>query len=110
MRYEYEAAQRTARKVQYQVFYSWGDADEVMSAEANDSAEEDIPALEADRTHHILSITTVTGTNYKIGSLLKIRLKRIACTGTEPAEDPFVEMVGVHYQINTLGSRTQTVK
>ena len=41
----------------------------------------------------------------KIGSIIKLRLKRIAGTGTEPAVNPFVEMVGIHYQKDTLGSR-----
>ena len=100
----------TERKVKYQVFYSWGDEGEVMPAEANANAEETIVASEADKTHHYLDIAAVTGTNYKIGSLLKVRLKRIAGTGTEPANDPFVEMVGVHYQVNTMGSRQKLVK
>jgi len=100
----------TARKVKYQVFYSIGDGAEVMAAEANLSDEEDIIASEADKMHHRLTVGAITGTNYKIGALLKIRVKRITGTGTEPANDPFVEMIGVHYQIDTLGSRQETVK
>ena len=100
----------TARKVQYQAFFSWGDMDEVMGAEDNLSAEADIPAFEADRTHRYLELGSVTGTNYRMGSIIKVRIKRIACTGTEPDDDPFVEMVGIHFHKNTLGSRQEFVK
>jgi hypothetical protein len=100
----------TERKVQYQAFWSWGDMNETMSVEDDLSGEATIVAFEADRTHHVLDIGELTGTTYKIGSLLKMRIKRIACTGTEPADDPFVEMVGVHYKRNTLGSRQEYVK
>lgn len=100
----------TARKAKYTVYYSWGDTDEVMSAEGSLTAEVTITANLADKTHLYLDIGDVTGTNYKIGSLLKMRVKRIAGTGTEPAVDPFVEQVGIHYQIDTIGSREETVK
>ena len=100
----------TERKVKYIIYYSWGDKDEVMSAEANVSDEQTIVVSEADRTHHVVSLGVVTGTGYKINSALKMRVKRIAGTGVEPANDPFVEMVGVHYQKNTLGSRERLAK
>jgi len=100
----------TARKVQYQVFFSWGDMDEVMGAEDSLSAEADIPAFEADRTHRYLELGSVAGASYKMGSIIKVRIKRIACTGTEPDDDPFVEMVGLHFRKNTLGSRQEHVK
>jgi len=100
----------TARKVKYQIFYDIGDMGEQMAGEANFSGEEDIPANEPDITHHYIDIGEITGTNYKVGSLLKLRVKRIAGTGVEPISDPFVEMIGVHYQIDTLGSRTEFVK
>jgi len=100
----------TARKVQFQIFWSWGDMGEAMSAEATATGEADIVAFEADRTHHYLDIAELAGAGYLIGSLLKVRIKRIACTGTEPASDPFVEMIGVHYKRNTLGSRQEYVK
>jgi hypothetical protein len=100
----------TARKVKYTIYYSWGDTDEVMSAQASLTAEATITANLADKTHLFLDMGDITGTNYKIGSILKLRVMRIAGTGTEPAVDPFVEMIGIHYQIDTVGSRQELVK
>lgn len=100
----------TARKVKYTIYYSWGDMDEVMSAQGSLTAELTITANLADKTHLFLDMGDITGTNYKIGSLLKMRVIRIAGTGTEPAVDPFVEQAGIHYQIDTIGSRQELVK
>jgi len=100
----------TARKAKYIVYYSWGDMNEVMSAQASLTAELTIAANLADKTYLFLDMGDITGTNYKIGSLLKMRVMRIAGTGTEPANDPFVEQVGIHYQIDTIGSRQELIK
>lgn len=37
---------------------------------------------------------------------VKMRIKRIAGTGTEPINDPFVGQVGIHYESDTIGSRS----
>ena len=100
----------TERKAKYTVYYSWGDMDEVMSGEGSLTQEVTIAANLADRTHLFLDMLDITGATYKIGSMLKLRVKRIAGTGTEPAADPFVEQVGIHYQINTIGSRQELIK
>ena len=100
----------TDRKVKYTAYYAVGDMEEAMAAEANGSAELTITAATSDKTHRYLDIVTITGTGYKIGAAIKIRLKRIASTGTEPSSDPFVEMVGIHYPVNTMGSRTEGAK
>jgi len=100
----------TERKVKYTVYYSWGDMDEAMSAEGSVTEEATITAALADKTHLFLDLGDITGTNYKIGSLLKLRVKRVAGTGTEPANDPFVEMIGIHYQCNSVGSETELIK
>ena len=98
------------RKARYTVYYTWGDMNEVMSAEGSLTAELTIPLNTTDMTHLLLDMGDITGTGYKIGSLFKCRVKRIAGTGTEPTSDPFVSMVGIHYQIDTIGSRTELVK
>ena len=100
----------TARKVKYIIYYSWGDMDEAMSAEASLTAEQDIIANLPDKTHLLLDMGDIAGGTYKINSLLKFRVKRVAGTGTEPANDPFVEQIGIHYQIDTVGSRTEFIK
>ena len=41
-----------------------------------------------------------------------MRLKRVAKTagGADPAANPFVLQIGVHYQIDTLGSASVSAK
>jgi hypothetical protein len=100
----------TVRKAKYTVYYSWGDNGEVMSAEGSKTAEVTIAAALADKTHLLLDLGSIAGVGYKINSILKLRIKRVAGTGTEPAADPFVEMVGVHYQADFIGSEGELVK
>lgn len=100
----------TARKVKYRVYYSWGDIGEAMSAEASLTAEYDIPANCPNKTHFLLDLGAVVGTGYKIGSIFKMRVMRIAGTGVEPAVDPFVEMIGIHYQADFIGSTNEMSK
>lgn len=103
----------TARKVKYTVYYTWAQPNtgsNVFSAESSLTAELDIPANQADKSSFYLSLGTITGTNMKIGAQIKFRIKRVACTGTEPISDPFLGMVGVHYQIDSIGSRSLSTK
>lgn len=65
-----------------------------------------IAANEADKTHKYSTIGTIDMTGFKIGAMVVIRLKRITATGTAPASNPFVGMVGIHYSVNSDGSRT----
>ena len=101
-----------ATKAQYTIYYSWGDMNEAMSAQASLTAELTIPANTPDKTHLFLDMGDIAGATYKIGSLLKMRVTRIAKSagGANPAADPFVEQVGIHYQIDTIGSRQELVK
>lgn len=100
----------TERKVQYVVYFAIGDMGEVMSAEGSLTAEKTIVANQADRTHLYLDMGDIQGLTYKIGALIKLRIKRIDGSGTEPAASPFVEMVGIHYQVDALGSRNEGTK
>jgi len=100
----------TERKAKYTIYYSIGDMDEVMSAQASLTAEATITANLADKTHLFLDMGDITGTGFKIGSIIKMRVTRVAGTGTEPASNPFVEMVGIHYQCNTVGSESELTK
>jgi len=100
----------TDRTVQFTFYYDWGDSSEVMDWEANFTAELTIPANTTDRTHLYLHLWMITWTTKRIGSLFKCRVKRIASTGTEPSNNPFVEMIGLHYMQDTLGSSTPGAK
>jgi len=96
------------RDVNYEVEYCWGDVDEVFSvANIITSGDYTIPGGTADRTHLLIPIDTINGANYKIGSMLKVRFRRIALTGggTAPTNDPFVLKVGFHCLEDSIGSR-----
>lgn len=103
----------TARKVKYILYYTYGLPDNGTNqwiAEASLTAELTIPANQADKSAYYLSMGTVSGTNIKIGTQFKCRIKRIAGTGAEPINDPFLGQVGIHFQADTLGSRTISAK
>lgn len=74
--------------------------------------EQVIPAGTATKTHMYVDLGTIDGTNIYIGSVIKIRLRRIANTGPqgEPAANPYALMVGLHYQTDTVGSRNELTK
>ena len=66
-----------------------------------------IPDGTADKTHLIYDLgAAVTGTNFDIGADITVRIERgTPATGTAPASDPFLSMVGLHIAKDTLGSR-----
>lgn len=90
--------------VKWQIFYTMGELS-AYSAEASASAETIIPAATADKTGFFTDIVTIPMTGYTIGTNIVMRLKRIAATATAPAANPFASMVGIHYQIESIGSR-----
>jgi len=100
----------TVRGVKWEIDYTWANNLEVGNYTAFPSAttlssETSIAENEPDKTHKYTSVLSFTPTGGKIGACLCISLKRIASvTNTAPANNPFVIMVGVHYQIDTIGS------
>ena len=65
----------------------------------------------ADGVHEYIDMGDITGTGYKIGAIVCFLFKRVALVGGDsPSDDPFVVSVGCHYQIDTMGSSTETVK
>ena len=102
----------TVRGVKWEVELSYADMNNsVFITPVVASAETAIPANQADRTAFYTSIHTFTPTGYKIGTQMGFMIKRIASvTNTAPAANPFVMSVGVHYIIDTVGSRTISAK
>lgn len=47
----------------------------------------------------------ITGTDFKIGDQFMFTLTRVLATGDAYAGDALIETAGIHYQIDTLGSR-----
>lgn len=47
----------------------------------------------------------IVGTTFKIGDQFMFTLTRVAATADDYAGDCLIETAGIHYQIDTLGSR-----
>ena len=70
------------------------------------SAETLIPASTPDKTNIYTSVLTFTPSGGLVGLNILMSLKRIASViNPSPSSDPWVFMVGIHEQENTLGSR-----
>lgn len=104
-----------ARYVKWQIEYCYAIGSSsapftAFSATTTISAETTIPAATTANSHIYTSIGTFTPSGGKIGMQLKIRLKRIAASGTAPSNNPFALQVGIHIEQDTLGSRTTSTK
>lgn len=96
--------------VKYEVTYCITPKDGTAS-ETTISAQFEIPADTPDKTHFIETIGTITGTGFTIGDDITLRFRRIADVGgTDPANDPFVSMIGIHIPEDTQGSRQVAMK
>ncbi len=100
-----------SRYVRFEVEYTWANFNSALPATATiTSADLLIPANTTDRTHLIFDIGSFTPAGGKIGAHVKARIKRVAAVGTAPTNDPFAELVQLHIECDTLGSRLITTK
>lgn len=74
------------------------------------TAETTIPANTPTKTGCYTSIGVINDPSLKFGSQIKMRLRRITSTGTAPTNNPYALQVGIHFEADTLGSRTTTGK
>lgn len=101
------------RAVKYQLFITYAYPDggsHQFSTETSLSAETNIPANTPDKSAFYTSLGVIVDSNMKIGTQIKTRLKRITSTGTAPSGNPFVGQVGIHYKVNSIGSRKRSLK
>lgn len=100
----------TVRGVKWEVEYSYADMGGIFVANDSQSKETSISANEPAYTHKYTSIFSFTPAT-KIGTQVCMKLKRIASVdNVAPATDPFVLSFGLHYQIDTIGSRQRGSK
>ena len=69
------------------------------------SVEVTIPANTPAFTEFITPIATVPIPGGKIGGQIRMKLTRIAASGTAPATAPFATQLGIHLECNSMGSR-----
>ena len=100
----------TARGVKWEIEYTIANKDSAFPATTVISAEATIASGEAANTHHYTSIGNYTFTGGLIGAQISFRVKRITASGTAPATNPFLLSIGIHYEIDTIGSRTKIGK
>lgn len=98
------------RYAKFTIYLAYADVNEVW-AETNLTAEYTIPTGTAALTHKLLTMGNLTLTNNLIGTQIKARVKRIAATGgTEYADSVFITQVGIHFELDMVGSRTVSAK
>lgn len=106
------AAGGTARKIQWQIDYTWCVPGSSTWTTSSKTVEITTAASAADKTHYLSNFPVISGTGVTIGTQLKIKLTRIAKSagGSDPTGNPFVLQVGVHVECDTTGSRTISSK
>jgi hypothetical protein len=106
----------TVRGVKWEIEYTWANnltagGTTAFGSIAAVSAETSIAASEPTLTNKYTSVVTFTPTGGKVGMYIKLRIKRIASvTNTAPASNPFGLAVGLHTQLDTIGSKTISAK
>lgn len=104
------------RAVNWEIEYTLANSDiatgigDAFPATVTITTETAIPAATPDRTHMYTSVGTIAGAGIDIGAIIKARIRRIAAVGTAPTSDSFGLNLGIHYELDTVGSRTLGVK
>ncbi len=94
----------------FTVTFAYADTNEVW-VEAPLTAERTIANPTAALTNLYLDLGDITLTDYLIETQIRCRVKRIAATtGTEYAGDIFITQVGIHFERDAIGSRTEVDK
>jgi len=95
----------TARYVRFEVEYGYADTNGVWVFPATlTTADLLIPANTPSKTQMIMNLGSFTPA-IKIGAHVVARLRRIASVGAAPTANPWIPMLQLHVQIDTMGSR-----
>ena len=98
-------------KAQFTVTFAYADTAEVW-VEAPLTAELTIPISTTALTNFYLDLGDITLTNYLIEAQMRCRVKRIpkSAGGTEYTGDIFITQIGIHFEEDMVGSRTEITK
>ena len=97
------AAPTGTDNVQWRITYIVARDDTVLSAATTIDSPD--TAIDTQYKNYRTDFSAITGTNFKIGDQFMFSLFRVAATGDAYAGDALIYTAGVHYQIDTLGSR-----
>jgi hypothetical protein len=89
--------------IKFNLIYSVTSDDDLFPAATTISKE---IAVTTQYTCYALHFAAITGTNYDIGDQFNFTLQRVTAAGAAFAGEYLSMTVGLHYQSNTLGSRT----
>jgi len=96
----------TNRYVRFEVEYGYSDVNGVWVFPVTlTTADLLIPANTPSKTMMIVPLGSFTPP-VKIGGHVVARLRRIASVGAAPTSNPWIPMLQLHVQVNTMGSRT----
>jgi len=99
-----------SKEARYSFEYWLADMGEASASTATLTCD-DYPLTNANGHHEYIDIGDISGSGVKIGAIVAFLFKRVGLAdGDSPSADPFVLSVGVHYQIDTIGSRQETAK
>jgi hypothetical protein len=102
------AAPTGTDKVKWQLIYTFSRDGETLDATTTITGESDIDtqydSIRTDLTT-ITGSTAVNGGNLEIGDQMLFQLSRIAASADEYGGDALLETAGIHYEVDTIGSR-----
>jgi hypothetical protein len=102
----------SAYHVRYTLEYSLAPVDGVFGATTTLDVETTIAGGTTALTHKYIDLGVVSGAGLVLGTQVKYVLKKIASASSDApaANNPYVLAVGIHYQVDTVGSRNETTK
>ena len=93
--------------VQFQLTYTVSKNNETLDAVTVITAE---TAINVRYDSKVTAFTIITGTNFNIEDQFIFTLERIAASADEYGGEALIQTVGIHYEVNTVGSRQILVK
>lgn len=98
------------RGVKWQLEWSYANPLGTMYSVATTKVDVTVPANTPANTAFYSEFGWYTPINCGPATMFFVRLTRIASDGTAPANDPFVAGVHFHYEVDTIGSRSEHTK
>jgi len=98
-----------AENVKWDMTYSWANTGDEMPAETSASVTVDVQDVVADINTYT-DIVDIDGTGKEISSMLICSLCRDPDVANDYTDDAYLFEIDFHFEIDTLGSRTELVK
>ena len=92
--------------------YAWADIGEDFPANSTLVTIDHETGVNTDNMHQLTNLTAsgIDGTGHTISSVLMCRIKRVAADSNDYADGIAILDFDIHYEVDTVGSRTVTAK